>query len=81
MGESKRGNERDGTQTCRESRRESARARKKEMGPRHGRDRERVCETENERDRTETCVTERERWGKDMWRERKKRRVEYYCIV
>ena len=30
MGESKRGNERDGTQTCRESRRESARARKEE---------------------------------------------------
>ena len=55
--------------------RESARARKKErkkeMGLRHGRNRERVFKTENERDR-ETCVTERKRCGKDMWREKEK---------
>ena len=61
------------------------RARKKEMGPRHGRDRERECETENERDRTETCVTERERkMGKrHVERERKEELsliVLYSCI-
>ena len=64
---------------------ERVRAQERKRWDREMGETERVCETENGRDKTETCVTERERErekdGEKTCGERKKRRVEPYCIV